>query len=185
MSLPDPARPMRAKYIGIDPGRTKCGFAVVYDDGGRECIDVVPTVEIEQHIDRQLRTGPVAAICIGDATSSAAIIALCSRRWPAVPQEIIDETNTTFEARKLYFADHPPRGIWRFVPRGLLVPTEPIDGYAAVLIVERYLRWVDECLGLDNRSGFTDPLLRDAGRESSWQAVADGGNLRRKSNPWL
>ena len=133
-----PSRPCRQKYVGIDPGRSKCGFAVVYDDGERACIDVVPTPDIGERIEREVRGGEVEAFCVGHATSSNAIIELCQTRWPDIPRRIVDETNTTLEARNLYFVDHPPRGLWRFVPRGLLVPKAPLDGYAAVLIVDRY-----------------------------------------------
>jgi RNase H-fold protein (predicted Holliday junction resolvase) len=135
-----PSRGRRRKYVGIDPGRSKCGFAVVYDDGERGCVDVVPTPDIAERIDREVREGAVAALCVGHATSSSAIIEMCKTRWPEIPRSIVDETNTTLEARALYFVDHPPRGLWRFVPRGLLVPKAPLDGYAAVLIVDRYRR---------------------------------------------
>ncbi len=133
-----PSRRRRHKYVGIDPGRSKCGFAVVYDDGERECVDVVPTSDIGERIEREVRGGDVEALCVGHATTSRAIVELCETRWPDIPRRIVDETNTTLEARTLYFVDHPPRGLWRLVPRGLLVPSVPLDGYAAVLIVERY-----------------------------------------------
>ena len=129
----------RARYLGIDPGKTKCGIAVVYADGEQECIDVVPTAEIEQRIDDVVRNGHVAAILIGHATTSSPIVALCRSKWPAIDVRIVDETNTTYQARERYFDDHPPRGLQSIIPRGLLVPSAPLDGYAALLIVERYL----------------------------------------------
>jgi len=135
-----PSARRRRKYVGIDPGRSKCGFAVVYDDGERGCVDVVPTSEIAARIEREVLEGDIEAFCVGDATSSRAIVELCESRWPDIPRHIVDETNTSLEARRLFFADHPPKGLWRLVPRGLLVPKGPIDGYAAVLIVERYRR---------------------------------------------
>jgi RNase H-fold protein (predicted Holliday junction resolvase) len=128
----------RTRFIGIDPGTNKCGFAVVYADGERKCLDVVPTLAIADRIESEMREGVVAAFCVGHATSSDAIVELCRRRWPDIPRRVIDETNTTLLARRLYYDDHPPKGLWRFVPRGLLVPKEPLDGYAAALIVERY-----------------------------------------------
>jgi RNase H-fold protein (predicted Holliday junction resolvase) len=129
----------RARYLGIDPGKTKCGIAVVFADGERERIDVVPTAEIEQRIGDVVRIGDVAAILIGHATTSSPIVALCRSKWPAIDVRVVDETNTTYQARERYFDDHPPGGLRRIIPRGLLVPNAPLDGYAALLIVERYL----------------------------------------------
>ena len=127
----------RTVIIGIDPGRSKCGLAVVDDDGTRKSLAVVPTPELADRIDEEVRASDVRAICIGHATGSDSIVALCASRWPSIPRRVVDETNTTLEARRLYYIDHPPKGLWRFIPRGLLVPNEPLDAYAAVLIVSR------------------------------------------------
>jgi hypothetical protein len=51
---------------------------------------------------------------------------------------VVDETDTSYRARALYFADHPPRGWRRLVPLGLQLPPRPIDDYAALLIARRY-----------------------------------------------
>ncbi|MFI5388313.1 MAG: resolvase [Candidatus Eremiobacterales bacterium] len=128
----------RTVIIGVDPGRSKCGLAVVYDDGSRKSLAVVPTPEIADRLDAEVRASDVRAICIGHATGSDSIVAVCASRWPNIPRRVVDETNTTLEARRLYYFDHPPRGLWRFVPRGLLVPDEPLDAYAALLIVSRF-----------------------------------------------
>lgn len=126
------------KIIGIDPGRAKCGYAVLYETGERAAVEVVPTAELAQRLGRDADGGGIAAICVGDATTSEAIIRLCRERWPAIPLELIDETNTTLLARRLYYEDHPPRGLLRFLPRGLLVPAVDLDGYAALLIIQRF-----------------------------------------------
>jgi len=134
--------PARHKIIGIDPGLTKCGYAAVYDDGVRASHEVVREGELAARIERDVRAGDVAAICIGDATTSDAVVRLCRERWPDIPVVVVDERNTTFEARRLYYEEHPPRGLMRLVPRGMLMPPVPIDDYAALLIVERYRRGV-------------------------------------------
>jgi RNase H-fold protein (predicted Holliday junction resolvase) len=130
----------RRRFIGIDPGRTKCGIAVVDEHGARESIAVVSADAVGEHVAEAIAAGGVVAICIGDATASRQIAQLCKTRWPEIAVHVVDETNTTYQARRRYYEENPPKGLLRFVPRGLLVPSVPLDGYAAVLIVERYLR---------------------------------------------
>lgn len=126
--------------IGIDPGRTKCGFAVLTSGGKRVALEVVPTGELSPRVQAAAAGGEVAAICVGHATTSDAVMRLCRAQWPDIPIVVVDESNTTLEARQRYYRDHPPRGLLRLLPRGLLVPNVPLDGYAALLIAERYLR---------------------------------------------
>ena len=130
----------RALIIGIDPGRTKCGFAVVTRSGVRVALEVVPSGELTSRVQAAAAGGDVAAICVGHATTSEAVTRLCRTQWPQIPIVVVDESNTTLEARERYYRDHPPRGLLRLLPRGLLVPKVPLDGYAALLIAERYLR---------------------------------------------
>jgi len=129
----------RATYVGIDPGRNKCGFAVVYADGARKSLEVVVAERLADRIEQEVGSGRVLSFCVGHATGSDSVIELCASRWPAIPRHVVDETNTTLEARRLYYVDHPPKGLARLLPRGLLVPKEPLDGYAALLIVRRCL----------------------------------------------
>jgi RNase H-fold protein (predicted Holliday junction resolvase) len=127
------------RIIGIDPGRTKCGVAVVDENGVRESMDVVEAQRLADRVAEAVAAGGVVGICIGDATASGPIAQLCRSRWPAIAVHIVDERNTTYQARRRYYDEHPPRGLLRLVPQGLLVPNVPLDGYAAVLIIERYL----------------------------------------------
>jgi len=126
--------------VGIDPGRTKCGFAVLTSSGERLALDVVRTADIASRLRSVAGEGVVAAICVGHATTSDVVVEMCRTAWPQIPLVVVDESNTTLEARQRYYRDHPPRGLLRLVPRGLLVPAVPLDGYAALLIAERYLR---------------------------------------------
>ncbi len=124
--------------MGIDPGLSKCGYAVVTSHGERMTVEVIPTAALQQRLAHDMDTGSVEMICVGNSTTSGAVMEMVRRTWPQVPAGFVDETNTTLEARQLYYEDHPRRGLLRFVPRGLLVPKAPLDGYAALLIIRRW-----------------------------------------------
>ncbi len=131
-----------SRYVGIDPGCIKCGYAVVSTTGERLALEIVPTEKLTERLAVEAQGGLVTMVCVGNATKSEAIVKMILARWPQVPIALVDERNTSLDARRRYYDDHPPRGIWRFVPRGLLVPKAQLDGYAALLIVERYLKSV-------------------------------------------
>lgn len=126
------------KYIGIDPGLSKCGYALAAEDGRRLSLDIVPTEALGRRLLADVGNGRIGVVCVGDATKSELIVRIVREHCPQVQIALVDERNTSLEARGLYYQDHPPRGMWRLVPRGLLVPKEPLDGYAALLIIQRY-----------------------------------------------
>ena len=123
--------------LGIDPGTRKAGYALVDSDGtvidkGIEAID-----GLTGRVGVLRGTHEIAAIALGTGTNSMVILQALA------PFEIrialVDEHETTLRARKLYFADNPPRGWRRLIPIGMQLPPRPIDDYAAVLIARRYL----------------------------------------------
>jgi RNase H-fold protein (predicted Holliday junction resolvase) len=130
--------------IGIDPGSAKCGFAAIGADGARAALEVLPLVDLPERVARDVRVSQIEAICIGHATNSREVERLCRSRWPEIPVVIVDETNTTLDARRRYYDENPPKGLLRLLPRGLLVPSAPLDGYAALLIIERWLQIRDQ-----------------------------------------
>jgi RNase H-fold protein (predicted Holliday junction resolvase) len=130
-----------SRIIGIDPGSAKCGYAVLGADGARLALEVLPIGELPERVARDVRLSQIQAICIGHATNSRDVERLCRSRWPEIPVVIVDETNTTLDARRRYYDENPPKGLLRLLPRGLLVPSAPLDGFAALLIIERWLRF--------------------------------------------
>ena len=124
--------------LGIDPGTRKCGFAVVTQTGAAPlALGIEPTESLRERVTSLVATFAPVAIALGAGTNGSKVAAALSGTGP--PIHVTDEVATTLRARERYFADHPPRGWRRLIPRGMLLPPRPVDDYAALLIAERYL----------------------------------------------
>lgn len=130
------------RVLAVDPGREKCGVAVVDERDGVLARGVIPTNVIVPLVRDWARAHRADMIVLGNGTSSKEV------RGPLedldFPLTLVVERHTTERARKRYFQEHPPRGLWKLVPLGLQTPPIPVDDYAAVLIAEDYLRGVRE-----------------------------------------
>ena len=128
---------MSLAVLGIDPGTRKVGFAFVTDATSPALAMGIESLEgLSGRLEALVAAHPLRAVALGSGTNAAALRALLERL--GAPVHVIDETDTSYRARALYFADHPPRGWRRLVPLGLQVPPRPIDDYAALLIARRY-----------------------------------------------
>lgn len=128
---------MRQAVLGIDPGTRKVGFALIEDAVGPPVALGIETVDgLFRRLSPLVDAHPLLAIALGGGTNAAAMRALLEPF--GAPVHLIDETDTSYRARVLYFADHPPRGWRRLVPLGLQLPPRPIDDYAALLIARRF-----------------------------------------------
>jgi len=127
-----------APVVAIDPGRAKCGVAAVAADGTVLARTVVETCEVGRAAAELAARHNAAAIVLGERTGSREVRAALTTATD-LPIHEIDEHMTTLLARRRYWRENPPRGLWRLVPEGLRVPPEPIDDWAAVILAERYL----------------------------------------------
>ena len=129
----------RQKYLGIDPGRSKTGLALVDAAGSILALHIAHTEHIEVELSAFAGKEQLAGIIMGDGTNSKAIGQAVSKVFAAVPLALVGEAHSTEEARSLYWQVNPPRGWRKLVPLGMLVPSEPLDAYAAVVRVKRWL----------------------------------------------
>ena len=129
----------RQKYLGIDPGRSKTGLALVDAAGSILALHIAHTEHIEVELSAFAGKEQLAGIIMGDGTNSKAIGQAVSKVFAAVPLALVGEAHSTEEARSLYWQVNPPRGWRKLVPLGMLVPSEPLDAYAAVVQVQRWL----------------------------------------------
>lgn len=127
---------MSAPVLAIDPGREKCGIALLAADGAILYRAVVPTAALADTA-AQRASAAGARIIMGDGTTSAAAKARMERAGYAVV--LVDEYRTTDAARRLYWEMYPPRGWRRFVPRGMLVPPVSVDDLVAVILARQFL----------------------------------------------
>ena len=116
----------------FDPGRN-VGFALVAEDGRLLRQAVLDLAEVA--------TVPLpedARVIVGDGTGRRDVERLLRARG-RTPQRV-DESGTSEEGRDLWRRHVAPRGLARWLPRGLRAPTGPIDDYAAWAIALRFLR---------------------------------------------
>ena len=137
-------------YLGIDPGRDKTGVALVEETGRILAVQVMRTRNFSdallKFLYEQLRVSntwglrqKLPAVVLGNGTGSEEHKLQIEKALPGFPLHIVDEKYTTEEAKALYWELYPPKG-WRIlIPLGLQTPPEPLDGYAAVVQVRRFL----------------------------------------------
>ena len=128
-----------SKYLGIDPGRSKTGLALVDAAGKILALHIALTENMEAEL-RSFTAGiALAGVIMGNGTNHKAIGVAVRSVLPKTPLELVGEAHSTEEARSLYWQENPPQGWRRLVPLGMLVPPEPLDAYAAVVQVRRWL----------------------------------------------
>jgi len=128
--------------LAIDPGRQKCGIAVVRKDGSALAQDIIPSEEVAEITARWCQQHSVARLILGSGTGCKEILKQLQERCDLPPITIVEEKDTTRHARARYFHDHPPKGWHRLIPLGLQTPPRPIDDYAAILLAETFWRQV-------------------------------------------
>jgi RNase H-fold protein (predicted Holliday junction resolvase) len=130
--------PIPEVVIAVDPGRDKCGIAVLRADGSVLSRQVVPTAEVAVAAERLLGAHSGATVVIGNRTGAGEVNAAISARSRVSPV-LVDEHHSTLQGRRRYFQENPPRGWRRLLPVGLQTPPRPYDDYVAVVLAERYL----------------------------------------------
>ena len=125
-------------FLGVDPGRSKTGLALVDERGKMIELYIAKTAILRVELEQFLNRRRVAAVIIGDGTNSEFVSEQIKRVLPWVRQFAVDEAYSTEEARQLYWEINPPKGWRRLLPLSMQVPPEPLDAYAAVIQVHRY-----------------------------------------------
>ena len=130
---------MTKLYLGIDPGRSKTGLALVDGAGKIVKLHIAESQNIDNEIVEFIKSSCPVHIVLGNGTNSRNIGESVKRVLPDVMVAVVEEAHSTEEARALYWQENPPKGLKKLIPLGMLVPPVPLDAYAAVILVRRFL----------------------------------------------
>ena len=130
---------MTKLYLGIDPGRSKTGLALVDGVGKIVKLHIAESQNIDNEIVEFTKNSGPVQIVLGNGTNSRNIGEVVKKVLPDVSITVVEEAHSTEEARALYWQENPPKGLKKLIPLGLLVPPVPLDAYAAVILVRRFL----------------------------------------------
>lgn len=127
------------KIAAVDPGRDKCGIAVL--DGQGEIIfrKIIATEKLEEAVREIWQRERPERLVIGGGTTSRQAIARLKKILPELTVDTVDEYRTTDEAKLLYWTLNPPAGLKKLLPLTLLTPPGPVDDLAAVVLGRRFL----------------------------------------------
>jgi RNase H-fold protein (predicted Holliday junction resolvase) len=127
--------------LGFDPGRDKCGLAVMGKERQLLYHEVVPSQDAIVTIQQLYQQFSIEMIVMGNQTTAKSWRQKLDRDLsPPMPIVMVDERYSTLEARDRYWQMYPPKGLQRLSPQGMREPPRPIDDIVAILLIERYLR---------------------------------------------
>jgi len=124
--------------LAVDPGRDKCGLAVVRSDGRVLYQEVVAAANLASTVAELVERHGVERLVVGDRTGAKEICNVLGARLQ-LPAVLVDEHRSSEQGRRRYFRANPPRGWRRLLPIGLQTPPRPYDDYVAIILAERYL----------------------------------------------
>ena len=126
--------------LGFDPGRDKCGLAVMEENYDIHYHQVVNASDAMATIELLCKQFSIETIVMGNQTTA--------KYWQqeikgnlsvSIPIIMVDERNSSLEARDRYWQMYPPQGLARLIPQGMRLPPRPLDDIVAILLIERYL----------------------------------------------
>lgn len=133
-------QPNQPVIVGFDPGRQKCGVAVMALDRCLLMHEIISANEAIASLQTIYQRFPVSMMIMGDQTTA--------QEWKKKLEEnlnsdarivLVDERYTSLEARDRYWQMYPPRGLTQMIPKGMRTPPRPVDDIVAILLIERYL----------------------------------------------
>lgn len=127
--------------LGFDPGRDKCGIAVIDRQKQVHYHRVVTSAEASAAIAQLCEQFPIELVVMGNLTTAKSWQqTIKSNLKTPIPVVMVDERNSSLEARDRYWQMYPPKGLKKLIPQGMRLPPRPVDDIVAILLIERYLQ---------------------------------------------
>jgi RNase H-fold protein (predicted Holliday junction resolvase) len=126
--------------LGFDPGRDKCGLAILNNNKQILYNEVIASEEAIAVITKLINQYKPLKLIMGNQTTS--------KQWKkrltdklklSVEIILVDERNSTVQAKERYWEMYPPQGLTRLIPPGLRIPPRSVDDIVAIILIERYL----------------------------------------------
>lgn len=129
--------------LAVDPGTAKCGLALVRR-GPDQKIEllwrkIARTEELAASVAEAFSVRRPDLAIVGSGTHSKPVVHVLRESAPSLGILLVDEKNTTMQARERYWEHNPRRGWRRLLPSTMLVPPEPFDDFVALILAERVL----------------------------------------------
>lgn len=129
--------------LAVDPGTSKCGMALVKRTSGQELEvlwrSIVPTTDLVGALEEAFLVHKADMAIVGSGTHSKPVVHAIRAHMPSMGILVVDEKDTSLQARERYWEHNPRRGWRRLLPATMQTPPHPIDDFVAVILAERVL----------------------------------------------
>jgi RNase H-fold protein (predicted Holliday junction resolvase) len=129
--------------LGFDPGKNKCGVAVMDADRALLYHQTILTAEVIDQISNLCQQYNVSRIVMGDQTTAKQWKQQLTSAFPDLPIFLVDERYSSLEARDRYWQMYPANFLTKLIPQGMRQPPRPIDDLVAIILIERYLKLIN------------------------------------------
>lgn len=100
---------------------------------------VAPRAEMIAHVRQATSVEPFSLVIVGSGTTSKQVVHELREAIPSMGILVVDEKNTSLQARERYWEHNPRRGLRKLVPSTMQLPPEPVDDFVALILAERVL----------------------------------------------
>ncbi len=129
--------------LAIDPGSRKLGMALVQRNSENNLAllwhRICPVDSLASALIEANAAHPYSMVIVGNGTGSNDLVTELRREQPSIGILIVNEKDTTMQARERYWEHHPRTGWRRLLPATLQVPPDPVDDFVAMILAERVL----------------------------------------------